>query len=157
MEIKEIQISRYNPRQDKEALLELVKDFEYRVGKKINLENFSAEIDKRSKDLKLRNSLILAKGKSEYRIIGAGFFSLWTDHLGYMHCYVHHVITRKEDAYKLGIEEKILRELFAYLKKTMKIEKVILFAKKTGDSNLQSIFMKLGIKKGDVDLYEHAL
>ena len=154
MEIQEIEISRYNPRQDKEALQDLVKEFEYRVGK-IDLVKFSAEIDARAKDLKLRNSMILAK--LDNRIIGAGFFSLWTDHLGFTRCYVHDVITRKEDAYKKGIEEKILRELFKYLKMTMKIEKVILFAKKQGDSNLQSIFMKLGIKKGDVDLYEHTL
>ncbi len=156
MELNEIQISRYNPRLDREGLLELVKDFEYRVGEeRLDLEKFSVELDKRSLDLKLRNSMIL--GKIDNRIIGAGFFSLWTDYLGFGHCYVHHVITRKEDAYKKGIEEKIMRELFNYLKMTMKIEKVNLFAKKQGDSNLQSIFMKMGIKKNDVDMYEYTL
>ena len=68
----EIQISRFNPRQDKDTLLELVKEFGYRV-ENIDLEKFSAELDTRSKDLKLRNSLILAK--LDIQIIGAGFFS----------------------------------------------------------------------------------
>ncbi|MHA1745807.1 MAG: hypothetical protein ACTSWW_07395, partial [Promethearchaeota archaeon] len=81
MELNEIQISRYNPRLDREGLLELVKDFEYRVGEeRLDLEKFSVELDKRSLDLKLRNSMIL--GKIDNRIIGAGFFSLWTDYLG---------------------------------------------------------------------------
>lgn len=150
----EIKIARYNPRKDKEELEALIKDFEYRVGE-IDIEKFSKEIEERSRDLRLRNAMVIAK--EEEKIVGAGFFSLWYDFLGRQHCVLHDVVTRKEDAFKKGIEEMIIRELFNYLKKTMKIDKVSLYAKKQGDSNLISIFMKLGIKKSEWEHYELTL
>ncbi|MHA1602242.1 MAG: hypothetical protein ACTSUI_04450, partial [Promethearchaeota archaeon] len=137
----EIIITRYNPRLDKESLIDLIQNFEYRAGK-LDLNAFSQELEKRLKDLKMRNSIIVAKDDST--IVGAGFFTVWYDFLGRINCVVHDVAVRKEDAFKRGIEEKILRELFGYLKKTMKIESVQLIAHHQGDSNLQSIFMKLG-------------
>ena len=149
-----IKITRFNPRNDMDDLLALIDDFEYRVGE-IDLNAVKEQIKARNKDLKLRNSMIIAKEAS--KIVGAGFFSLWKDFLGKSHCIVHDVVTRKENAFKKGIEEKILRELFQYLKKTMKINKVYLFADKKGDSNLKSVFMKLGIKKGTREYYEHEL
>ncbi len=147
----DIKITRFNPRQDKEEMLALIKEFDYRV-KDINLDEVSKQIDLRNKDLKLRNSMILAK--EDNIIVGAGFFSIWKDFLGKSHCIVHDVVTKKVHAFKKGIEEKIYRELFQYLKKTMKIEKIYMFAQKRGDSNLKSLFMKLGIKSGDMDYYE---
>ncbi|WP_457558037.1 N-acetyltransferase family protein [Candidatus Harpocratesius sp.] len=152
--MSEITITRYNPRKDKDELEQLLKDFEYRIGK-VDFDKFSKEIEERSKDLRLRNSMILAK--EDGKIVGAGFFSIWNDYLGRQHCVLHDVIVRKEHSFKKGIEEKIMRELFNYLKKTMKIEKVSLYAKKKGDSNLLSVLMKLGIKKSEWDHYEHFL
>ncbi|MHA1776471.1 MAG: hypothetical protein DRO88_05980 [Promethearchaeia archaeon] len=150
----EIKIARYNPRKDKEQLEALLKAFEYRVGE-VDLEKFNKEIEERSRDLRLRNAMVVAK--EDDKIVGAGFFSIWNDYLGRQHCVLHDVITRKEDAFKKGIEEMIFRELFSYLKKTMKIKKVSLYAKKHGDSNFLSILMKLGIKKSEWDHYEHEL
>ena len=151
----DIKIKRYNPRKDKEALIDLVCDFEYRSLYPIDVKKFEKEIDDRVKDLKLRNSIVLAK--EDGNLVGAGFFTIWSDYLGNDHCYVHNVVTRKEDSFKKGIEELLLKELFKYLKKTMKVEKVGLWAKKR-DSNFQSVLMKMGIKKNrDLEYYEHDL
>ena len=152
--MSEITITRYNPRKDKEELEQLIKEFEYRVGE-VDLKLWNAELDSRLKDLRLRNSMILAKDGE--KLVGAGFFSIWNDYLGRQNCVIHDVIVRKEDAFKRSIEESILRELFNYLKKTMKIEEVSLYAKKKGDSNLQSVLIKLGIKKSEWDHYIHEL
>ena len=151
----DIKIKRYNPRKDKEDLIDLVSDFEYRSLYPIDVKKFEKEIDDRVKDLKLRNSIVLAK--EDGNLVGAGFFTIWSDYLGNDHCYVHNVVTRKEDSFKKGIEELLLKELFKYLKKTMKVEKVGLWAKKR-DSNFQSVLMKMGIKKNrDLEYYEHDL
>ena len=149
--MSEIKIVRYDPRKDKASLVELIKEFEYRSVYPIDIQKFSNEIENRIKDLKLRNSMILAK--EEERIVGAGFFTLMNDYLGNPHCIIHDVVIRKEDSFKRGIEEKILRELFSYLKKTMKIDKVGFFIRRK-DSNIQSLLMKLKIKKSELDYYE---
>ncbi|MHA1720070.1 MAG: hypothetical protein ACTSWX_03565 [Promethearchaeota archaeon] len=149
--MSEIKIVRYDPRKDKAALIELIKEFEYRSIYPIDVQKFSNEIENRVKDLKLRNSMILAK--EEERIVGAGFFTLMNDYLGNSHCIIHDVVIRKEDSFKRGIEEKILRELFSYLNKTMKIDKVGFFIRRK-DSNIQSLLMKLKIKKSELDYYE---
>lgn len=154
----EIKLSRYNPRQDKADLEAIVADFQYRLdqlGEKVDLDKFSKEIDQRSKSLINRNSIVLAKDGDV--LVGAGFFTIWTDFLGNQHCLIHDVVTRKENAFKNGIEEAVLRELFNYLKKTMKIDKIGLWARKR-DSNFQSVLMKLKIKKNtDLDYYEHQI
>lgn len=152
--MSEIKITRYNPRKDKEELEALVKDFEYRIGE-VDLVKFNKEIEDRLKDLKLRNSMILAK--EDGKIVGAGFFSIWNDYLGRQNCVLHDIIVRKDDAFKKGIEELVMRELFNYLKKTMKIKDVSIYAKKKGDSNFQSVLIKLGIKKSEWDHYIHEL
>ncbi len=153
-----IKLVRYNPRQDKADLEALIADFQYRLdllGEELKLEKFSKEIDQRAKSLINRNSIVLAK--DENKLVGAGFFTIWTDFLGNQHCLVHDVVTRKEDAFKKGIEEMVLRELFSYLKKTMKINKIGLWARKR-DSNFQSVLMKLKIKKNsDLDYYDYEL
>jgi hypothetical protein len=150
----EIKIKRYDPRKDKEALEALVKDFEYRSIYPIDIEQFAKEIGARVLDLKLRNSVVLAT--EEDQLVGAGFFTIWKDNLGNTQCYVHDVVTRKENSFKKGIEETVLRELFKYIKNTMKIDKVGFFVKKN-DSNFQSLLMKMQIKKSDLDFYEHIL
>ncbi|MHA1672315.1 MAG: hypothetical protein ACTSYI_01680 [Promethearchaeota archaeon] len=152
--MSEIKITRYDPRKDKEELENLVKNFEYRLGE-VDLVKFAKELEARLKDLRLRNSMVLAR--EEGKLVGAGFFSIWNDYLGRQTCVLHDIILQKEDAFKKGIEESIAREIFSYLKKTMKIEKVSVYAKKRGDTNLQSIFMKLGVKKSDWELYEKSL
>ena len=149
--MSEVKIVRYDPRKDKESLEALVKDFEYRSIYPIDIQKFSSEIGNRVKDLKLRNSMILAK--MEDKVVGAGFFTLMNDYLGNLHCIIHDVVVRKEDSFKRGIEELILRELFSYLKKTMKIDNVGIFIRRN-DSNIQSLLMKLKIKKSELDYYE---
>lgn len=153
--MSEIKIVRYDPRKDKEGLEALVKDFEYKSIYPIDIQKFSNEIDGRIKDLKLRNSMILAKmvEENEEKVVGAGFFTMMNDYLGNSHCFIHDVVVRKEDSFKKGIEELILRELFSYLKKTMKIDKIGLFIRRN-DSNIQSLLMKLKIKKSELDFYE---
>jgi hypothetical protein len=150
--MSEIKIKRYDPRKDKDALEALVKDFDYRSNYPIVIEQFAKEIGQRVLDLKLRNSIVLAtEGET---IIGAGFFTIWNDYLGNQQCIVHDVVTRKEDSFKKGIEELILKELFKYIKSTMKIDKVGLFVKKN-DSNFQSLLLKMQIKKSNLEFYEH--
>jgi len=153
--MSEIKIVRYDPRKDKEGLEALVKDFEYKSIYPIDIQKFSNEIDGRIKDLKLRNSMILAKSieENEEKVVGAGFFTMMNDYLGNSHCIIHDVVVRKESSFKMGIEELILRELFSYLKKTMKIDKIGLFIRRN-DSNIQSLLMKLKIKKSELDYYE---
>ncbi|MHA1612422.1 MAG: GNAT family N-acetyltransferase [Promethearchaeota archaeon] len=152
--MSKIKILRYNPREDKEELEKLIKDFEYRLGE-VNFDKFNKELSARLNDLIFRNSMILAK--EEGKLVGAGFCSIWNDYLGRQTCVLHDIIVRKEDAFKKGIEENIMREIFEYLKKSLKIEEVTVYAKKRGDSNLQSVLIKLGVKKSDWDLYEHKL
>lgn len=150
----DITIARYNPRLDKDQLEKLIKDFEWRIGP-VDLDKVIKEIDIRTKDLKFRNSMILAKEGDT--IVGAGFFSLWNDYLGNQMCYIHDVVTRKEDSFKKGIEELILREIFVYLKKTLKIEKINFFTRKKGDGTYQALLLKLGIRPSDLDFYEGTL
>ncbi len=153
--MSKIKLTRYNPRKDKEDLISLVEDYDYRSIYPIDIKRFEKELDERVKDLKLRNSIILAKEEGE--LVGAGFFTIWKDYLGNEHCYVHNPVVRKENSFKKGIEEEILKELFKYLKKTMKVDKIGLWAKKR-DGNYQSVLMKMGIKKNrDLDYYEHEL
>ncbi len=151
MTMSEIKIVRYDPRKDKEDLEALIKEFEYRSIYPIDIQKFSSEIGNRVKDLKLRNSMILAK--IEDKVVGAGFFTIVNDYLGNIHTTIHDVVVRKEDSFKKGIEELILRELFLYLKKTMKIDKIGIFIRRN-DSNIQSLLMKLKIKKSELDYYE---
>ena len=148
--MSEVKITHYNPRQDKEELLQLIKNFEYRVGE-VDLDVVSKELDHRANDLKLRNSIILAK--EDEKLVGAGFITMWSDYLGRSNLIVHDIVTEKENAFKKGIEEKILRELFKYFKNILKINQFYMYARKKGDINIKSIMMKLGIKAGEIEIY----
>ncbi len=150
-----IKITRYNPRRDKENLEALVKDFEYKTGAPIDLEKFSKHIEERAKNLVYRNSIILAM--DDNNLVGAGCFSMYTDFLGEQVCIIHDVITRKEDSFKKGIEELILRELFVYIKKTVQLEKCEFIVQKK-DSNFQSLLLKLKIRENpNLKIYKHIL
>ena len=149
-----MEIIRYDPRKDKEELMKLAIAFSDRSYVPFDEAVFKKEIEQRVLNLKLRNSIILAK--EEGKIIGAGFFSPYNDDFGNPHCIVHQVLTYKEDAYKKGIEEKIMRELFKYIKNTMNISQIEIVCDPK-DSRFQSVLMKLGIKRSKLLLYEHRL
>ncbi len=112
-----IVIDRYDPRKDKEEILEIFEDFienkSYFFSYK---ERFESELNKRVLDLKYRNSIILARENG--KIVGAGFVSTYIDILGKENCVIHQVMTKKEDSYKRSIEERIIRELMKYVKTT---------------------------------------
>ena len=143
-----------DPRKDMEQVKELISHFEYKTGHPIDIAKFENELNKRVKDLALRNGNVLAKIGDE--IIGAGFFTIWNDILGESHAIIHDVIVKKEDAFKKGIEETVIREIFTYLKRTLKIETANLFASRR-DGNYQSLLMKLGFKKSNLDYYQKSL
>ena len=149
-----MELERYNPRKDREALIELVSAFDYRAFKPIILDNFTKELDTRVKDLKMRNSIVLAKEGEN--LLGAGFFTVFVNHFGETQCQVHQVVTRKENSFRKGIEEQIMRELFKYIKSTMGINQIFLFCDKS-DNNFKSLLMKMGIKKSPLEYYEHTL
>ena len=149
-----MEIVRYDPRNDKEELMNLAISFSDRSYIPFDEATFKKEIEQRVLDLKLRNSIILAKENG--KIIGAGTFSPYNDDFGNPHCIVHQVLTFKEDAYKRGIEETIMRELFKYIKNTMNISKIEILCDPK-DSRFQSILMKLGIQRSKLYLYEHNL
>lgn len=148
-------IDRYDPRKDKEELLEIFEDFiENKSYFFSHKERFETELNKRVLDLKYRNSIILARENGN--LVGAGFVSVFTDILGNENCLLHQVMTRKEDSYKRSIEERILRELMKYIKTTLKINKVFLQCRDS-DSALRSLILKLGIKKSKDVWYEKEL
>ena len=146
-------IERYDPRNDKEALKEIFEDFiknkSYFVS---NWERFEKELNKRSLDLQYRNSLVVAKENGE--VAGFGTYTLFGDYLGNDRVLIHQILTKKEDSFKKGIEELIIRELQVYIKRTLKIEKVY-FICQDADGAQQSLFLKLGIKKSKHVWYEH--
>ena len=145
-------IERYDPRLDKEDLKEIFVDFITNKSYFFSHWNkFEDELNRRALDLQYRNSMIVAKEGG--RIVGWGTYTKFRDYLGNERALVHQVMTRKEDAYKKGIEEKILRELQLYVKKTVKLDKVY-FICPDSDGALRSIFMKLGVRKSMFVWYE---
>ncbi len=148
-------ISRYDPRKDIEGLKELARAFADRSYSQFDEKKFEAEISARVLDLKLRNSIVLARN-DEDKIIGAGIFSLFKDNFGNPHCIIHQVMTYKEDSFKLGIEEIIIKEMFKYLKNTMNITNIGLHCMDK-DSQYRSVLMKLGINKSKYIFYDYEL
>jgi hypothetical protein len=65
-------------------------------------------------------------------------------------------MTYKEDSFKKGIEEKIIRELQLYIKRSLKIDKVY-FISPDSDGAKRSLFLKLGVKKSPNFWYEHEI
>jgi hypothetical protein len=147
-----IVIERYDPRLDKTQLRELFDDFiENKSYFFSHWKKFEAELNKRILDLQYRNSMVVAK--EDGKIVGWGTYTLFIDYLGNQRALIHQVLTRKDDAYKKGIEEKVIRELQLYIKKTLKLDTSYLICPDS-DSALRSIFMKLGIKKSQFVWYE---
>ena len=150
-----ISIERFDPRKDKEAVMEIFKDFiENKSYFPSTLEKFEKELDKRVLDLQYRNSMVIAK--EDDKIVGYGTYTLFTDILGNQRALIHQVMTNKENSFKKGIEETIIRELMIYIKKTLNLDKVFLICP-DNDSNKRSVFMKLGAKKSKHIWYEQEI
>jgi len=146
-------IDRYDPRSDKKALKEIFEDFiENKSYFFSHWNKFEEELNRRSLDLQYRNSMVVAK--EEGKIIGFGTYTLFRDYLGNDRVIIHQVLTKKEDSFKKGIEEMIIRELQLYIKRTLKIDKVY-FICPDSDSALRSLLIKLGVKKSKYIWYEH--
>ena len=151
-----MEVERYDPRKDKEALIELFNDFiqnkSYFVS---NWSDFEAELNKRLLDLQYRNSMVMIKEGD--KMIGWGTYTIFRDYLGNDRVLVHQVLTRKEDSFKKGIEENILRELLTYIKKTIPNIKKIHIISPDSDGSMRSLLMKLGAKKSQFIWYEKEL
>jgi len=148
-------IDRYDPRSDKEVLKEIFEDF---INNKSyffsNWEKFEIELNKRTLDLQYRNSMVVAKEGG--KIVGFGTYTIFRDYLGIDRVLIHQIITKKDDSFKKGIEEQIIRELQLYIKRTLKLDKVY-FICPDSDGALRSVFLKLGIKKSEYVWYEHEI
>ena len=147
-----IEIERYDPREDKEALKEIFEDFiknkSYFPG---DWQQFETELNKRALDLKSRNAMVVAK--EDGKIVGWGTYTLFKHHLGGDRVLIHQVLTKKEDSYKRGIEEIIINEIQSYVKRVENLDKVYALCPDS-DSSMRSIFMKLGLKKSKFVYYE---
>ncbi len=144
---------RYDPRLDKENLKDIFEDFiENKSYFASTWEEFEKELNKRVLNLKYRNSMIIAK--EEGKIVGWGTYTLIKDYLGNQRALIHQVLTKKEDSYRKGIEEQIIRELKLYVKKTLNLDKVFLICQDS-DSALRNLVMKLGAKKSKYYWYEN--
>ena len=151
--MKNLIIERYDPRVDKDALKEIFEDFiENKSYFFSHWERFVEELNKRTLDLQYRNSMVIAK--DDGKIIGFGTYTLFRDYLGNERVLIHQVLTKKENSFRKGIEEQIIRELQLYIKRTLKIDKVYFIYQDT-DGAQQSLFLKLGIKKSKYIWYEH--
>ncbi|MFX1325995.1 MAG: hypothetical protein ACFE8N_13660 [Promethearchaeota archaeon] len=148
-------IDRYDPRSDKEALKEIFEDF---IKNKAyffsHWGKFEEELNRRSLDLQYRNSMVIAK--EDGIIVGFGTYTLFRDYLGNDRILIHQVLTKKEDSFKKGIEEMVIRELQLYVKRSLKIDKVF-FICPDSDTALRSVFLKVGINKSKHFWYEHEI
>ena len=146
---------RFDPRLDKDAVKEIFEDFienkSYFVS---SWQEFEKELNKRVLDLQYRNSMIIAK--EEGKIVGWGTYTLIEDYLGNQRALIHQVLTKKEDSYRKGIEELIIRELKLYVKRTLNLDKVFLLCQDS-DSALRNLVMKLGAKKSKNYWYENSI
>ncbi|MFX1477484.1 MAG: hypothetical protein ACFFCI_05090 [Promethearchaeota archaeon] len=147
--------NRYDPRIDKAALKEIFEDFvENKSYFFSHWQRFEEELNRRSLDLQYRNSMVVAK--EDGNIVGFGTYTLFRDYLGNDRVLIHQILTKKEDSFKKGIEEMIIRELQLYIKRTLKIDKVYFICPDT-DGALRSVFMKVGINKSKYFWYEHEI
>ncbi len=148
-----IVIERYQPRLEKDSLKEIFEDFiENKSYFASTWEEFERELNTRVLDLQYRNSMIVAK--EEGKIVGWGTYTLIKDYLGNNRALIHQVLTKKEDSYRKGIEEHIIRELKLYIKRTLNLDKVFLICQDS-DSALRNLVMKLGAKKSKNYWYEN--
>ena len=138
-------VDRYDPRADKDALKEIfinfiaIKSYFFSTW-----EKFEEELNRRTLDLQYRNSMVVAKENG--KIVGFGTYTLFRDYLGNDRVLIHQILTKKEDSFKKGIEEMIIREIQLYVKRTLKIDKVY-FICPDEDGVLRSVFLKIGINK----------
>ncbi|MHA2392223.1 MAG: hypothetical protein ACXAEX_09630 [Promethearchaeota archaeon] len=148
-------IDRYDPRSDKKALKEIFEDFiENKSYFFSHWGKFEDELNRRSLDLQYRNSMVIAK--EDGKTVGFGTYTLFRDYLGNDRVLVHQVLTKKEDSFKKGIEEMIIREIQLYIKRSLKIDKVY-FICPDSDGALRSVFLKVGINKSKHVWYEHEI
>lgn len=150
-----MEITRYDPRKDKEALNELFNDFiENKSYFSSNWNKFEYELNKRLLNLQYRNSMVIAKEGD--KLIGWGTYTIFRDYLGNDRVLIHQVLTKKEDSFKKGIEEAIIREIITYIKKTTEIDKFNILGPDS-DGSLRSLLLKLGLKKSKFIWYENNL
>jgi hypothetical protein len=148
-----IETDRYDPRLDREQLKEIFEDFIENKSYFISTWNeFEKELNKRVLDLQYRNSMIIAK--EEGVIVGWGTYTLIKDYLGNNRALIHQVLTKRENSYRKGIEEQIIRELKLYIKRTLNLDKVFIICQDS-DSALRNLVMKLGAKKSINYWYEN--
>jgi len=146
---------RYDPRLDSDAVKEIFEDFiENKSYFMSTWQEFEKEVNKRVLDLQYRNSMVVAKEEGE--IIGWGTYTLIKDYLGNQRALIHQVLTKKENSYRKGIEEDIIRELKLYIKRTLNLDKVFLICQDS-DSALRNLVMKLGAKKSKNYWYENEI
>ena len=146
-------ISRYDPRRDRDDGRQIFDDFIENKSYFISTwQEFEKEINKRVLDLQYRNPMVVAK--EEGKIVGWGTYTLIKDYLGNNRALIHQVLTKKEDSYRKGIEEQIIRELKLYIKRTLNLDKVFLICQDS-DSALRNLVMKLGAKKSKNYWYEN--
>jgi hypothetical protein len=147
-----IVIDRFDPRLDREILKEIFEEFiENNSYFFSHWKKFETELNKRVLDLQYRNSMIVAK--EDGKIVGWGTYTVFRDYLGNDRAIIHQVLTKKDDSFKKGIEEMIIKEIQLYIKKTLKLDKVYFFCPDE-DGALRSVFMKLGVKKSKYFFYE---
>jgi hypothetical protein len=148
-------IERYDPRIDKHALKEIFEDF---IKNKSHFfshwQKFEQELNKRVLDLQYRNSMVVAK--EEGKVVGWGTYTLFKDYLGNDRAIIHQILTKKEDSYKKGIEEKLIREIQLYIKRTLKLDNVY-FICPDSDGALRSVLLKIGAKKSKYIWYENEI
>ncbi len=148
-------IDRYDPRSDKEALKEIFEDFiENKSYFFSHFQKFEEELNKRTLSLQYRNSMVVAK--DDGKVVGFGTYTLFRDYLGNDRVLIHQILTKKEDSFKKGIEEMIIREIQLYIKRTLKMDKVY-FICPDEDGALRSLFLKLGVNKSKNIWYEHEM
>jgi len=148
-------IDRYDPRSDKKALKEIFEDFiENKSYFFSHFQKFEEELNKRTLSLQYRNSMVVAK--DEGKVVGFGTYTLFRDYLGNDRVLIHQILTKKEDSFKKGIEEMIIREIQLYIKRTLKMDEVY-FICPDEDGALRNLFLKLGVNKSKNIWYEHEI
>ena len=95
----------------------------------------------------------MVMAKEDGKIVGWGTYTILRDYLGNDRTLIHQVLTRKEDSYKKGIEEMIIKELMNYSKSILNVNKFNVICPDS-DGNLRSLLLKLGLKKSDFVWYE---
>jgi hypothetical protein len=151
-----MEIERFDPRRDKAGLKEIFDDFiQNKSYFPSDWSKFEEELNRRILSLQYRNSMVMVKDNR--RIIGWGTYTIFRDYLGNDRILIHQVMTRKEDSFKRGIEEMIIRELETYIKKTLPEIKKIYLLCPDSDGSLRSLLMKLGLKKSEYFWYEKSI